>query len=96
VAPLDDLIHSFLITLKNGLYTAIPAVLDPTHYSQFKSHLLSVVAKKDSLDPPFNDDMCPHLFHIGLAGMCPAGLPLRVGLRGTIQTETTSPGTPAL
>ena len=66
VAPLDDLIHSFLITLKNGLYTAIPAVLDPTHYSQFKSHLLSVVAKKDSLDPPFNDDMCPHLFHIGL------------------------------
>jgi hypothetical protein len=57
---------------------------------------LSVVAKKDSLDPPFNDDVCPHLFHIGLPGMCPAGPPLRAGSRGTIQTETTSPGTPAL
>jgi hypothetical protein len=26
---------------------------------------LSVMAKKDSLDPPFNDDVCPRLFHIG-------------------------------
>jgi hypothetical protein len=24
---------------------------------------LSVVAKKDSLDPSFNDDVCPHLIH---------------------------------
>jgi hypothetical protein len=25
-----------------------------------------VMAKEDSLDPPFNDDACPHLFHIDL------------------------------
>jgi hypothetical protein len=28
---------------------------------------LSVVAEEDSLNPPFNDDVCPHLFHIGLS-----------------------------
>ena len=72
VAPLDDLIHAFLIAFKDSFYPAIPAVFDPTLYSQFKSHLFGVVAKKDSLDPPFNDDVCPHLFHIGLTGMCPA------------------------
>jgi hypothetical protein len=66
MAPLDELIHAFLIALKNGLYTAIPAVLNPTLYPQSKSHLLSVMAKEDSLDPPFNDDACPHLFHIDL------------------------------
>jgi hypothetical protein len=66
MAPLDDLIHAFLIALKNGLYTAIPAVLNPTLYPQSKSHLLSVMAKEDSLDPPFNDYTCPHFFHIDL------------------------------
>jgi hypothetical protein len=66
VAPLDDLIHPFLIALKNRLYAAVPAVFNPTLHPQFKSHLLSVVPKKDSLDPPFNDDVCPHLFHIDL------------------------------
>jgi hypothetical protein len=96
VAPLDELIHTFLIAFKDSLYGAIPAVFDPTFYPKSKSHLLSVVAKKDSLDPPFNDDVCPHLFHIGLAGMCPAGPLLRVESRGTIQTETTSPGSFAL
>lgn len=66
VAPLDELIHTFLIAFKDSLYTTIPAVFNPALYAQFKSRLLSVVAKKDSLDPPFNDDVCPHLFHIGL------------------------------
>jgi hypothetical protein len=65
VAPLDDLIHTVLITFEDGLDTAISAVLNPTFYSKSKSHLLSVMAKKDSLDPPFNDDVCPRLFHIG-------------------------------
>jgi len=82
MAPLDDLIHSFLIAFKNRLDTAIPAVSNPAFYSQFKSHLLSVVAEENSLDSSFNDDVCPHLFHIDLAGMCPAGPPLRWG-RGT-------------
>jgi hypothetical protein len=26
---------------------------------------LRVMAKEDSLDPSFNDDMCPRLCHIG-------------------------------
>jgi hypothetical protein len=71
MAPLDDLIHSFLIAFKDGLYGAIPAVPNPTLYSKFNCHLLSVVPKENSLDPSFNDDACPHLFHIDLAGMCP-------------------------
>lgn len=75
VAPLDDLIHSVLIAFENSLYGAIPAVLNPAVYSQFKSHLLSMVPKENPLDPPFNDDACPHLFHIDLAGMCPVGSP---------------------
>jgi len=66
MAPLDDLLHPFLITFKDSLYTAIPPVYHPTFHPQFKSHLLSVVAKKNSLDPSFNDDPYPYLFHIDL------------------------------
>ena len=66
VAPLDDLIDSFLIAFKNSLYAAIPAVLNPAVYSQFKSHPLSMVPEENPLDPPFNDDACPYLFHIDL------------------------------
>jgi hypothetical protein len=67
MAPLDDPIHKVLITFKNGLHTAIPAVLNPTLDPKSESRLLSVVAEEDSLNPPFNDDVCPHLFHIGLS-----------------------------
>jgi len=66
MAPLDDLIHSFLIAFKNSLDTAIPAVFHPTFHPQSKSDLLSMVAEEDSLDPSFNNDPCPHLFHIDL------------------------------
>jgi hypothetical protein len=52
-----------------------------------------VVAEENSLDPSFNDDPCPYLFHIDLAGMCPVGPPAfgvesrptgRQGGRGTM------------
>jgi hypothetical protein len=66
MAPLNDLIHSFLIAFKDGLYAAVPAVFNPTLYPQSKSRLLSVVAEEDSLNPPFNDYPCPYLFHIDL------------------------------
>jgi len=63
VAPLEDLIHPFSFALKDSLYGAIPAVLDPTHDAQFKSHLLSVVSEENPLDSSFNDDARPRLFH---------------------------------
>jgi hypothetical protein len=66
MAPLDDLIHAFLVAFKDSLDGAVPAVLNPTFHLESESHLLSVMAKEDALDPPFNDDVCPHLFHIGL------------------------------
>ncbi len=75
VAPLDHLIHLFLIAFENSLYGAISAVFNPAVYSQFKSHLLSVVPEEDPLDSPFNDDACPYFFHIDSAGACPAGPP---------------------
>ena len=64
MAPLDDLIHSFLIAFKDSLHTAIPAVFHPTFHPQSKSDLLSMVAEKDSLDPSFNDHPRPYFFHI--------------------------------
>ncbi len=73
MAPLDDLIHLLPITFKESLDTAIPSVFDPTFYPKSKSRILSVVAEENSLDPSFNDYPCPDLFHIDLAGMCPAG-----------------------
>jgi hypothetical protein len=66
MAPLDDLLHPFLITFKDSLYTTVSAVFNPTFHPQFKSCLLSVVTKEDSLDPSLNDYPCPHLFHIDL------------------------------
>jgi len=66
MAPLDDLIHVFPIALKDCLDTAIPAVFDRTIHPQPKSHILSMLAKEDSLNPSFNDDPCPYLFHIDL------------------------------
>ena len=75
MAPLDDLIHLFPIALKDRLDTAIPAVFNRPIYPRPKSHILSMLAKEDSLNPPFNDDPCPYLSHIDLAGMCPASPP---------------------
>ena len=66
MAPLNDLIHLFPITLKDRLNTAIPAVFNPAFYPQPKSRRLSMVAKEDSLNPSFNDDPCPYLFHRSL------------------------------
>ena len=66
MAPLNDLIHLFPITLKNRLDTAVPAVFNPAFYPQPKRRRLGMVAKKDSLNPSFNDDPCPYLFHIDL------------------------------
>jgi len=66
MAPLDDLIHSFLIAFKDSLYATVSAVFYPTFHSQSKSHLLSVVTKEDALNSSFNDDPRPHLFHIDL------------------------------
>lgn len=66
MAPLDDLIHILPITFKDSLDTAIPSVFDPTLHPQPKSRILSVLAKEDSLNPPFNDDPCPCLSHIDL------------------------------
>jgi hypothetical protein len=66
MAPLDDLIHSFLIAFKDSLYGAVPSVLNPTVHSKPKGHLLSVVAKEDSLDPSLNNYPCPYLFHVDL------------------------------
>jgi len=64
MAPLDDLIHSLLIALKNGFHAAIPAVLNPASHPYPKSRPLGVVAEEDSLNPSFNDHPCPHLSHI--------------------------------
>ena len=64
MAPLDDLIHSFLIAFKDSLDTAIASVFHPTFYPKFKGRLLSMVAEKDSLDPSFNNHPCPYFFHI--------------------------------
>ena len=83
MAPLDDLVHAFLIAFENSLDATIPAIFNPTFYPKPKSRFLSVVAKEDSLNPPFDDDVCSHLFHIDLARMCPAGPSVRVGSRGT-------------
>jgi len=66
MAPLDDLIHLFLITFKDSLHTAVPAVFNPTFHPQSESHLLGVMAEKDSLNPSLNDYPCPYLFHIDL------------------------------
>ena len=66
MAPLDDLIHSVPIAFKGGLYTAVPTVFNPTFYPQSESHLMSMVAEKDSLNHSFNDYPCPYLFHIDL------------------------------
>jgi hypothetical protein len=64
MAPLDDPIDLFLIALKDSLDTAIPAVFHPAFNTQFKSCLLSVVTEEDPLDPSFDDDPRPDLFHI--------------------------------
>jgi hypothetical protein len=66
MAPLDDLIHPFLIAFKKSLYTTVSAVFNPTFHSQFKSRFLSVVTEEDSLDPSFNDDPRPYFFHMDL------------------------------
>jgi hypothetical protein len=66
MAPLDDLIHSFLIAFKDSFHGAVPAVFNPTVHSKSKGHLLSVMAEEDSLDPSFNDNACPYLFHLHL------------------------------
>jgi len=66
MAPLDDLIDSFLIAFKDSFNATVPVVLNPTLYSQSKSYVLSVVAEKDSLNPPFNHYPSPYLFHIDL------------------------------
>jgi hypothetical protein len=67
MAPLDDLIHFLPITFKDSLDTAISSVFNPTFHPQLKSRLLSVVAEEDSLNPPFNDDPYPYLFHSNLS-----------------------------
>jgi hypothetical protein len=64
MTPLDDLILPFLIALKESLNTAIPAIFDPTFHPQPESHLLRVVAEENPLDPSFNDDPRPYLFHM--------------------------------
>jgi len=66
MTPLNHLIHPFLIAFKNSLNTAIPAVFNPTLHPESKSRLLGVVAEEDSLNPSFNNDPCPYLFHIDL------------------------------
>lgn len=84
MAPLDNLIYLFPVAFKNGFYAAIPAVFNPSFHPQPKGRGLSVVAEENSLDPSFNDDPCPYLFHIDLAGMCPVGpLAFGVGSRPT-------------
>jgi len=67
MAPLDDLIHLLPIAFKDSLDTAISSVFNPTLHPQPKSRLLSVLAKEDSLNPPFNDDPCPYLFHCNIS-----------------------------
>jgi hypothetical protein len=67
MAPLDDLIHLLPITFKDSLDTAISSVFNPTFHPQLKSRLLSVVAKEDSLNSPFNDGPYPYLFHSNLS-----------------------------
>ena len=67
MAPLDNLIYLFPVAFKNGFYAAIPAVFNPSFHPQPKGRGLSVVAEENSLDPSFNDDSYPYLFHIDLA-----------------------------
>jgi len=66
MAPLDNLLHPLLLAFKDGLDTAVPEVFHPTFHTEPESCLLSVVAEEDSLDPPFNDDPRPYLFHINI------------------------------
>lgn len=66
MAPLDDLIHPFLLAFENGLDTTVPAIFHPTFHPEPESFLLSVLAEEDSLDPPFNDDPRPYLSHISI------------------------------
>jgi hypothetical protein len=63
MAPLDDLIHSFFIPFEDSLNSTVPAVFDPTFHTQSKCCLLGLMTEKDPLDPSFNDDPCPDLFH---------------------------------
>jgi hypothetical protein len=66
MTPLDDLLHPFLLAFENCLDTTVPAIFHPTFHPEPESCLLSVVAEEDSLDPPFNDDSHPYLFHMDL------------------------------
>jgi hypothetical protein len=66
MAPLDDLIHSFFVPFKNSLNETISPILHPSLNPQPKSYPLGVVAKEDTLDPPFNDHPGPYLFHVDL------------------------------
>ena len=65
VRPLThDLIKNIFVTFKNSLNPAIPEVSDPTCHPQFKSLLLGMITKEDSLDPSLNDHLRPCLIHI--------------------------------
>ena len=69
MAPLNDLIHLFPIALKDRFDTTIPAVFNPAVYTQPESCRLGMMAKKDSLNPSFDNDPCPYLFHVSLSHM---------------------------
>jgi hypothetical protein len=54
------------MAFKDGFHPTVPAVFDPALQAQMESHLLSMIAEEDPMDPSFNDCSCPHLFHCNL------------------------------
>ena len=69
MAPLNDLIHLFPIALEDRLDIAVPVVFDPAIYAEPESCRLGMMAKEYSLNPSFNNDTCPRLFHVSLSHM---------------------------